>query len=113
MQPLNHGSMWPTRLVASARYTRGSIDDGPGVSIKRFGGTSSPTCCVMILSPLFELRLPWEPHGLLPVGTCHYPAGSQFSRNRLPHAMDKLAVNRESRSSEDRLAAGIRRRFLI
>src|SRR5579871_2372041 len=42
MQPRNHGSTCPTNGVASARYTRGSIDDGPGVSISRFGGVSSP-----------------------------------------------------------------------
>src|SRR5260370_25982355 len=52
MQPLNQGSRWPTSGVASARYTRGSIEDGPGVSISRLGGASSPIdclsmCCVM------------------------------------------------------------------
>ncbi len=39
---VNHGSMWPTIGAAIARYTRGSTHDGPGVSIKRCGGKSSP-----------------------------------------------------------------------
>src|ERR1700730_10966122 len=47
MQVLNHGSRWPTNGVAIARYTRGSIEDGPGVSINRTGGFNSPTVCVM------------------------------------------------------------------
>src|ERR1700675_1221229 len=47
MQVLNHGSRCPTRGVAIARYTRGSIEDGPGVSINRTGGFNSPTVCVM------------------------------------------------------------------
>src|SRR6267154_5067391 len=42
MQVLNHGSMCPTTGAASARYTRGSIEDGPGVIISRIGGASSP-----------------------------------------------------------------------
>src|SRR6266478_2293186 len=57
MQPLNHGSMCPTSGVAIARYTRGSIEDGPGVSINRTGGWSSPTCCVMTFCPSLCLRL--------------------------------------------------------
>src|SRR5579863_7798088 len=42
MQVLNHGSMCPTIGAANARYTRGSIDEGPGVIISRIGGASSP-----------------------------------------------------------------------
>src|SRR5882757_1383313 len=42
MQVLNHGSMCPTTGAASARYTRGSIEDGPGVIISRIGGANSP-----------------------------------------------------------------------
>src|SRR5260370_2761943 len=57
MHPLNHGSMCPTSGVAIARYTRGSMDDGPGVSINRTGGWSSPTCCVMTFCPSLFLRL--------------------------------------------------------
>src|SRR5467141_2219109 len=57
MHPLNHGSMCPTRGVAIARYTRGSMEDGPGVSINRTGGWSSPTCCVMTFCPSSFLRL--------------------------------------------------------
>src|ERR1700704_1436781 len=48
MHVLNQGSRCPTSCVAIARYTRGSTDDGPGVSINRTGGFSSPICCVMI-----------------------------------------------------------------
>src|SRR5437660_3199957 len=47
MHPRNHGSTCPTKGVANARYTRGSIDDGPGVNINRFGGFNSPICSVM------------------------------------------------------------------
>src|SRR5712692_9947339 len=54
MQPLNHGSRCPTSGVARARYTRGSIDDGPGVSINRAGGLSSPMCWVMTFCPSFS-----------------------------------------------------------
>src|ERR1700688_5068639 len=50
MQVLNHGSRWPTNGVAIARYTRGSTEDGPGVSINRTGGFNSPTVCVMAFS---------------------------------------------------------------
>src|ERR1700730_6060706 len=50
MQPRNHGSMCPTRGVANARYTRGSIEDGPGVIISRTGGLSSPIGLVMALA---------------------------------------------------------------
>src|SRR6266849_6797547 len=57
MQPLNHGSICPTSGVAIARYTRGSTEDGPGVSINRTGGFSSPTCCVMTFCPSLFLRL--------------------------------------------------------
>src|SRR5258708_35323304 len=57
MHPLNHGSMCPTSGVAIARYTRGSMEDGPGVSINRTGGFSSPTCCVMTPCPSLLLRL--------------------------------------------------------
>src|SRR5579862_7009806 len=39
---VNHGSMCPTIGAAMARYTRGSTQDGPGVSINRWGGSSSP-----------------------------------------------------------------------
>src|ERR1700688_3122509 len=42
MQVLNHGSMCPTIGAASARYTRGSIEEGLGVIISRIGGISSP-----------------------------------------------------------------------
>src|SRR5271170_3226758 len=42
MHVLNQGSRCPTNGAASARYTRGSIDDGPGVNINRVGGSSSP-----------------------------------------------------------------------
>src|SRR5262245_33542987 len=42
MQVLNHGSRWPTIGAASARYTRGSTDECPGVIINRIGGASSP-----------------------------------------------------------------------
>src|ERR1700722_18022180 len=45
---VNHGSMWPTSGVARARYTRGSMLEGPGVSIKRAGGRSSPKISVML-----------------------------------------------------------------
>src|SRR5580704_4925052 len=55
MHVLNHGSRCPTSGVASARYTRGSTDDGPGVSINRYGGLSSPTCCVMVFVLLYSL----------------------------------------------------------
>src|SRR6202166_3909462 len=48
MQVLNHGSRCPTNGVAIARYTRGSTEDGPGVSINRTGGFNSPTVCVMV-----------------------------------------------------------------
>jgi hypothetical protein len=34
--------MCPTTGAARARYTRGSIEDGPGVIISRIGGASSP-----------------------------------------------------------------------
>src|SRR5712692_11265484 len=57
MQPLNHGSICPTSGVAIARYTRGSMEDGPGVSINRTGGLSSPTCCVMTFCPSLFLRI--------------------------------------------------------
>src|ERR1700733_8993754 len=49
MQPRNQGSTCPTSGVAKARYTRGSIDDGPGVSISRFGGLSSPMCGLLLM----------------------------------------------------------------
>src|SRR5258705_11213592 len=54
IQPLNHGSMCPTTGVAIARYTRGSIEEGPGVSIKRTGGLSSPIGCVIRSCPSFS-----------------------------------------------------------
>src|SRR5580704_19278346 len=57
MHVLNHGSRCPTSGVASARYTRGSTDDGPGVSINRYGGLSSPTCCVIVFVLLYSLAL--------------------------------------------------------
>src|ERR1700747_195277 len=44
----NQGSMWPTRGVLIARYTRGSIFEGPGVIIKRVGGRSSPMISFII-----------------------------------------------------------------
>src|SRR5882762_9719395 len=33
------------------------MEDGPGVSINRTGGLSSPTCCVMTFCPSLFLRL--------------------------------------------------------
>ena len=33
------------------------MEDGPGVSINRTGGLSSPTCCVMTFCPFLFLRL--------------------------------------------------------
>src|SRR5215475_14661337 len=59
MHPRNHGSTCPTSGVASARYTRGSIDEGPGVNINRFGGFNSPICDVMLIS--YSLRDPNSP----------------------------------------------------
>ena len=47
MQPRNQGSRWPTMGEARARYTRGSMEHGPGVIIKRMGGFNSPTGWVM------------------------------------------------------------------
>ena len=42
IMPVNHGSIWPTSGAAIARYTRGSTQEGPGVSISCSGGRSSP-----------------------------------------------------------------------
>src|SRR5208283_6134195 len=53
MHPRNHGSRCPTSGVASARYTRGSIEEGPGVIIKRGGGFNSPIGLVIDI-PLLE-----------------------------------------------------------
>src|SRR5579885_2674360 len=47
MHVLNQGSRWPTSGVARARYTRGSTEEGPGVSISRTGGANSPNFCVI------------------------------------------------------------------
>src|ERR1700722_8578427 len=72
MHPRNHGSTWPTNGVASARYTRGSIEDGPGVSISRFGGFSSP---------MWELSLMFS---------ASKKRGPNFRPARLPPATDNL-----------------------
>src|ERR1700736_610984 len=77
MQVLNHGSRCPTNGVAIARYTRGSIEDGPGVSINRTGGFNSPTVCVMACpSNLAEM---WR-HPLALSRTIEAWPEGQFSR---------------------------------
>src|SRR5882757_2497765 len=58
MQVLNHGSMCPTTGAASARYTRGSIEDGPGVIISRIGGANSPIFFSAPSLILSNLRFP-------------------------------------------------------
>src|SRR5271157_6354076 len=70
MQPRNHGSRCPTNGVARARYTRGSIEDGPGVIIKRAGGLSSPIGLVMSVLLYGSLM---NPQG--------WPAGSYFGES--------------------------------
>src|SRR5271157_3948035 len=69
MQPRNHGSRCPTNGVARARYTRGSIEDGPGVIIKRTGGLSSPIGLLMSAPS----RILMKPQG--------WPAGSYFGES--------------------------------
>src|SRR6267378_3225419 len=96
MHPLNHGSMCPTSGVAIARYTRGSMEDGPGVSINRTGGWSSPTCCVMTFCPSSFLRLilAFESRTAreCALGDFFLPRREpQFSRNPQTHATDNLA----------------------
>src|SRR6266581_5333891 len=96
MHPLNHGSMCPTSGVAIARYTRGSMEDGPGVSINRTGGWSSPTCCVMRFCPSLilaldsRLRISNRPR-MRSWGLFLPWREPQFSRNPYTHATDKLA----------------------
>src|ERR1700683_1630491 len=46
---MNQGSICPTSGADMARYTRGSMQEGPGVIIKRAGGRSSPIISFMIL----------------------------------------------------------------
>ncbi len=52
---MNQGSMWPTSGAAMARYTRGSMHDGPGVSISLAGGSSSPIGSSLMALDLFCL----------------------------------------------------------
>src|SRR5580704_562063 len=93
MQVLNHGSRCPTNGVASARYTRASTDEGPGVSINRYGGLSSPTCCVMVFVLLYSENGMRKPPRLRSSGEHSVTQREiQFSRNAPPTATDKLAA---------------------
>src|SRR5580692_10652068 len=93
MHVLNHGSRCPTSGVASARYTRGSTDDGPGVSINRYGGLSSPTCCVIVFVLLYSCAEMPKPPARAFFREHSIPQREpQFSRNASVIATDKLAA---------------------
>src|SRR5216684_8581658 len=83
MQPLNHGSRWPTKGVASARYTRGSMDEGPGVSMSRLGGLSSPMCCVMnCVLVLYVISV--TQGALARAGESQEPSSAKAAKDRIP-----------------------------
>src|SRR5207248_8874900 len=65
MQVLNHGSRWPTTGAESARYTRGSIEEGPGVIISRVGGANGliailGSCSLRSEEHTSELQSPYD-----------------------------------------------------
>src|SRR5690242_6309566 len=97
MHVLNHGSRCPTSGAASARYTRGSTDDGPGVSINRQGGLSSPTRCVIFFFLLFLALLC---RNCLRVHASDYArkrcANHNFRPNAIAAATDNLAPTMRS-----------------
>src|SRR5580658_6496689 len=79
------------------------MDDGPGVSINRYGGLSSPTCCVMVFVLLYSR--PGMPE--LPVAAFlreHSVAQRKlrFSRNAPDAATDKLAATASPQPSFSR-----------
>src|ERR1700682_1237097 len=56
MNSVNQGSTCPTIGDASARYTRGLTQEGPGVSISLVGGCNSSTGLDMLNNLLLLLR---------------------------------------------------------
>src|SRR5271155_3553226 len=77
MHSRNQGSRWPTMGAANARYTRASIEHGPGVIIRRVGGASSPYFCVM--QDPFQGRL--RTAGDIPSGEAQAATGSLVWRS--------------------------------
>src|SRR5712692_4522982 len=111
MQPRNHGSRCPTNGIESARYTRGSTEDGPGVSINRTGGFSSPMCWVITLALLvLATRSRWMSER--PAGLCFgdFPASAgrsifaqspnprnrQIGRGRLTQMIQRLRLGKHA-----------------
>src|ERR1700726_4989982 len=55
MNSVNHGSTCPTSGCASARFTRGLMQEGPGVSISLVGGRNSAIGSNMLNNLFFAL----------------------------------------------------------
>src|ERR1700720_487778 len=101
MHPRNQGSMWPTSWVASARYTRGSMEEGPGVIIRRTGGLSSPMGLDMSLPRIRRIA---SRH----CGDTSFPQGGALAQpsNWYVHRFYPGALNRHSFERDDELNAG-------